>query len=371
MNELDAILRLWRDARGEDAVLATVVRVTGSAYRRPGARMLMLRDGRRAGSISGGCLESDLHERAWRLTASGRPALHTYNTMPEEDAIFGHGLGCQGIVDLLLEPVGSGGSEVLDLLSECRASGREAALATAIGSASPEARIGDRLLVNGDGAYSGALRHSSFATELAGCAAEVIHGRRNRVVRTGDCEIFVERVGPPVRLVILGAGHDAIPLATIAKALGWHVTVADARSIYAQPDRFPAADRVVLLPAHGAVESLDLGPSSVIVLMTHNYGSDARLLRRLLPLRPAYLGLLGPRVRTERLLAEVEAPDELQHLHSPAGLDIGAESPEGIALAIVAEIQAKLAGRGGGMLKHRLGPLHAAAEEQHLSGAMV
>ncbi len=281
-----------------------------------------------------GAWEGDLQERAWRLTASGHAVLHTYNTMAEEDAIFGHGLGCQGIVDLLVEPVGPA-SDVMQLLSECRASGREGVIATVISALPAEARVGDRLFANEDGRHRGTLCHTSFAREVADCADDV----RKGIVHVGGCQIFVERVGPPVRLVILGAGYDAIPLATIAKALGWHVTVADARALYAQPDRFAMADRVALLPAHDAVETLQLGPSTAVVLMTHNYGSDAKLLRRLLPLRLAYLGLLGPRVRAERLLADIEAAHELDQLHSPAGLDIGAESPEAIALAIVAEIQ--------------------------------
>ena len=368
MNELHAILDTWRKAnhQNQDAVLATVVHVTGSAYRRPGARMLMLPDGTRVGSISGGCLEGDVSQKAWWLTEDGKPALRVYDTMSEEDIVWEFGLGCNGIIQVLIERLGSGSARAaMEFLDSCRESRTDAVICTVIRSAGPGSpEVGDRLF-----SASGIVRGGTLASSplerllLAHCERTALE-RKGRLARLENCEVFVEWVGQPLALVIFGAGHDAIPLVNIAKQIGWHVTVADGRPAYAKASRFPEADSVVHIHPGDPLAGLAIGPRTAVVLMTHNYPQDAKLLQRILPLSPRYLGILGPKARTTRLFKELDAAMDEQALNAPVGLDIGADTPESIALAIAAEIQAVLSAREGGMLKHRDDSIHAPVIEE-------
>lgn len=365
MDETEAILAGWREVErsGEAAVLATVVHVQGSAYRRPGARMLIRRDGRHVGSISGGCLETDVCRKAWWMTEGGRPTLRAYDTTAEDDAVWEFGLGCEGVVHVLLERVdGESARQTLAFLADRRATRRPGCIATVI-HAAPGLEVGDRLFLDQDAAVrGGALAGSTLAASVRTHAAAVLRSGRSRLVHTAAATVFVECVLPPPPLVIFGAGHDALPLATFAKQLGWHVTVADGRRGFARPDRFPTADRVVLLARDQPLSGLDIDRHTLVVVMTHNFPQDVALLRALLPARPRYLGVLGSQRRRARLLAEVGA-DEASDLHAPVGLDIGADTPQLIALAIVAEIQAELGGRSGGKMRLRAGPIHQPVDE--------
>lgn len=356
MHDLHAILDAWRtlEHSNRDAVLATVVHVKGSAYRRPGARMLILPDGRRIGSVSGGCLEGDVAKKAWWFT-EGRPAVRVYDTSSEEDAVWEFGLGCSGVIQVLLERLETESArEAMELLDSCRACRKPAVMATVIrvreGSA---ARVGDHLFFPATAACDDLRPHALAA----------LHERRSRLVHLDDSEVFVEYIGPPPALVIFGAGHDAIPVARIAKELGWHVTVADGRPAYARVERFPLADRVVLTDSGNPLAGIEIDRETCVVLMTHNYPGDGKLLQGILPARPRYLGLLGPKRRTERLFEEIGVSPGADHVHAPVGLDIGAETPEAIALSIVSEIQAVLAGRSGMKLRSRRVPIHAPAHE--------
>lgn len=374
MNELYSILDAWVDLPTElpAGVLATIVHVQGSSYRRPGARMLMLPDGRRIGAISGGCLEGDLVKKAWWLTEDNGAALRVYDTMSEDDAVFEFGLGCNGIIHVLLERTDQvAAREAMAFLQTCRQQQLRSTAAVVTRTGTRDGvRVGDRLLVSEQGAVSGALRGTRLEPDLRKEIDAVFCEQQSRMVRFEECEVFVEWVGLPVPLVIFGAGHDAIPLAALARQMGWHVTVADGRPAFARSSRFPGADRVVLVPHEDPMQGVEIGNESVVVLMTHNYAQDGRLLQQVLPHRPRYLGLLGPKVRAERLLRELEvtAPPEL---HAPVGLDLGAETPETIALAIVAEIQAELAGRSAERLRHRAGAIHCREEARRAETSPV
>jgi xanthine/CO dehydrogenase XdhC/CoxF family maturation factor len=308
---------------GQSAVLATLVQVEGSFYRRPGARMLIIA-GERHGSISAGCLEEDLMLRASRVRATGRAEVATYDTTQEIDLVWGVGLGCQSVVRILLEPIAPSRPEWLRALAENQRHRRPT----------------DLLVVH-------AGPPDAWGTRLAGAATP------------GWCET----IAAPPALVIFGAGDDAQPLARMAKETGWHLTVADARAAYAIPARFPAADRVVAQPADRALTLVHPGASAVI--MTHRFSDDATLLRILLPQPLAYLGLLGPRQRADRLLARLHAegftPDAamLARLHAPVGLDLGGSAPEAVALSIVAELQCHRHERSAQALRTRPGPIHA------------
>ena len=356
MRELDAILDVWSEAPLAPGVLATVVHVEGSAYRRPGARMLISADGsRRIGTISGGCLEGDVAKKAAWWTASGDPIVRVYDTTSDDDAVWEFGLGCNGVIHILLERVESTRTqELLAYLAAGRRERRKRVVGTVVRSTrqSPY-RTGDHLF--------------NFRGELAAPATQTLSERRSRLVHLPAADVFLEYIAPPQRLIIFGAGHDVIPVVALAASLGWEVTVADVRSGYAKPDRFPGAARVLLIPPDGDASSVPVDPASAVVLMTHNLLLDAKLLPQLRKLRPVYLGVLGPKARFARLLEETELDPSKMDVYSPAGLDLGGDSPAAIALAIVAEVQARLHRRDGGSLRWSSRPIHEPAQEVNFS----
>lgn len=369
MNELASILRAWRAGPGElpsaDAVLATVVHVQGSAYRRPGARMLILADGTRIGTISGGCLEQDVARKASWWTSRTDHALRTFDTSSEE-AAWEFGLGCNGVITVLLERLQTPAIEEQLAFLDAALGRREEVVVVTVTrvpssnvapAAFPDRQPGDRLLWSAAGPQGGALAQGLQAADFARLAAQTLADRRHRWATIGRAEVFAEFVAPPPRLVIFGAGHDVIPVVALGRQLGWHLTVADPRANYVHPERFPGADRVVLLPSDQAID-LGIDAETAVVLMTHNYPLDVAWLPRILAARPRYLGLLGPRRRAERLFAETGLDPRTPGVHAPVGLDLGGDHPETIALSVLSEIQAVLSGRAGGSLCHRLGPIH-------------
>jgi len=372
VNELDSILSLL-DAEPEaarDAVLTTVVHVKGSAYRRPGARMLILPDGRRLGSISGGCLEGDACRKAWWFTEGGKPSVRIYDTSSDSDAVWEFGLGCNGMVHVLFERVNdSGVTESLRFLADARAERRGVVVATVIAeTGGAKIATGARLLVDRTGVQGGALAGTSIEAAVVEHARECLLRQKSFLAHLSSGEgmpadVFVEWIGPPQELVIFGAGHDAQPVVRYAKEFGWHVTVADGRANYATRARFPEADHVVVLHREHPLQGIRISRDTAVVMMTHNYPQDSILLGHILPAKPRYLGMLGPGSRTVSLLEEVGLPTAGIDIHAPVGLDLGSDAPVSIALAIVAEIQAVLHGRQGGLLKHRRGAIHDAAIE--------
>lgn len=358
-------------ARGEYAALVTVVRVVGSAYRRPGARMLLASDGARVGLVSGGCLEADLAERARPVLESGRPLTVSYDARTDADLVFGLGLGCEGTVELLIERVPErrdGGH--LALLASCLEARQRVALATVFRS-SGRVGVGARLWLV-EGALGGSDFEDDRLAEGLGRAADAVlrSGRhRNVSIESADgaVDALVEPVLPHPELLVLGAGPDARPLVRFAVHLGFEVTVLDHRPAFAQPEHFPGAARVLVCEPGRLLEALEPDPDAAVVVMSHAFAHDRDHLRQLLGRRVRYLGVLGPRRRTERMLQELAkeglapSPEQRAALHAPVGLDIGAETPEEVALSILAEIQAALAGRAGGRLRDRDAPIHGEA----------
>ena len=336
MSELQQVLKLWREAResGEEICLATVVGVEGSSYRKPGARMLMTSGGRRAGTISGGCLEAEVQKKAWWLTESGS-TVQRYSSFFDEDSEMPYGLGCGGIVSVLLER-DEIADQILAALEENLVLQRAIVFVSVIDANTPE-QIGTRFIFTEDGRV---LFESGAPGEAVALAEQAFRERRS-LWRRGEKSIFVEYVASRVGLLIIGAGDDAQPLVEFAAKLGWRTTVVDGRLHLAARERFPLADRVLR-----SFDELVLTDRDAAVILTHSYEQDRAALRALLPRALGYLGILGPRRRTERLLAEV-APEIgltveecLARLHSPVGLNIGAKDPTSIALAITAEIHA-------------------------------
>lgn len=377
MNELQAVVEAYREAcaRGERAALATVVNVIGSAYRRPGARMLITESGPTVGSISGGCLERDIVERAAKVIADGTARTVEYDTRGEEDIIWGLGLGCNGVVQVLLESLheGSDGAQALEFIADCLHERKRGTLATIIDTVMREGRcnrqVGKRWLLD---AALNVVNPSGDGDQLITCISDKALAAHNdersgiHVMQIGAEQliVFFDVIVPPRPLIIFGAEHDALPLVRLARMFGWHITVVDTRARVATADRFKEADEVVLCRADQAAAYVALTPRTSVVVMTHNYLDDVALLGTLLPSPVNYLGLLGPRQRTVKLLDELRAAGrqatlaQAARLRSPIGMDIGAETPAEIALSIIAEIKAVGAARPGGFLRDRTAPIH-------------
>lgn len=330
MKELPAIVAALLARPTQASVLATLVSVEGSSYRRPGARLLLLSDGRRVGSISGGCLEEDVIARAAQVRATGQADAVVYDTSAENDLVWGVGLGCHGVVRVLIEPLPPRPAWV-EALARNLAARRPTALSV-LHAGEDRAAWGTRLAAPGD------------------CA---------------DPErLFADTIAPPTALVIFGAGDDAQPLARLAHELGWRVTVADPRAAFATPERFPTAAAIIVGPAQTLVEKAAPDAASLAVVMTHHYVHDVPLLRDLLARPLCYMGLLGPRKRAEKILSDLAVqgvsltPAQRARLHAPVGLDLGADGAEPVALAILAEMQAVLAARDARPLRERTRPIH-------------
>jgi xanthine/CO dehydrogenase XdhC/CoxF family maturation factor len=352
-------------AKGERMALATIVAVRGSTYRRPGARLLVPEQGAPVGNISGGCLEGDVADMARIVMEEGRARLASWDLTADDDAVWGLGLGCNGAIEVFIEPADRA-AEVAHALRTALDEERPISLVTVLGSGTAAVAPGARLVVRPDGDVEGSLGDAALDAEATTAALELLGSERSEI-RTfaGDVRGFVEVLEPPLRLVICGAGHDAIPLVQAASVAGWNVVVVDDRPAFLTHDRFPAARAFVQVddPADVA-KAANVDPRTYVVVMTHNFLRDKEYLRSLLATDAAYVAMLGPAARTQRLL--IELADEglavsdrvRERLHGPAGLDLGAEGPEEIAQAIVAEIVAVKRGRRGGFLKERPTPIH-------------
>jgi xanthine dehydrogenase accessory factor len=367
---LDACGRIQR--QGTRAALATVVCVEGSAYRRPGARMVVGEDGRTTGSVSSGCLERDVCERAARVMARGQPELAVYDTRNEADIVWGTGAGCKGLVQVLIEPVGSPGPwQQIEFLEACMARSERGVLATVFRvDGAAEAGPGSRLMVDGRGELV-AADAPALADAVLGHARDALATGRTTVREyalgdAGRMAVLIEVIEPPVSLVIFGAGADAVPVAELARTLGWRTTIFDTSARPATRQRFTCADSIRLCRPEDA-GTISLSSRDVALLMTHNYLHDLELLKLLLRSPVRYIGCLGPKRRTERLLSELAGEltlneEQTRRVFAPVGLDIGAEQPEEIALSIVAEVYATLHGRCGGPLRDRALPIHERRE---------
>ena len=359
---LDHLSALERD--GRPGALATVVQVSGSSYRRAGARMLFGADGERVGMLSGGCF--DLDERARRAMDCGRTSVHRFDTTGPADVLMGSGSGCQGVVDILLGPVDDGHRPSLRACLEPSVRGQPTVLATVVdaGSGACPAHLGTRLLVTGDGPPRGSLGDAGLDAAVERDARSLLGSERVDVstypVGEHSVQVMIEGLMPERRLAVFGAGDDAVPLTEVASQVGLHVTLVDHRPAYADPKRHPAAAEVLhVADAAEAVRRIAPGARTACVSVTHDYLRDAAILRELRTTPAGYVGVVGPRSRAERLLADSgwEAADR-GRLYCPAGLDVGAQTPEEIALSVIAEILSALAERTAGHLRDRAGPIH-------------
>lgn len=356
----------------ESVVLATVVRITGSSYGGVGSRMLVRVDGSTVGLVSGGCLESDIAEHARRVNSTSNAEVVRYDTLEDDDAPWGLGLGCNGLIDILLEPLNpERASAVADMLQRALDEDAASAIATVINVVDPDSNspaIGAHaLLMENCIMTSGDWGTGFVLADAADGITDAIQAGRSGLVRDYDgVEIAFEVVNPSIHLVVCGSGPDAGPIAHLGARLGWEVSVVDHHpESSARASRFPGARVVECIDALTLRDCVYLNPRCAAVVVSHHFERDLNYLHCLLKSDCAYIGMLGPRARTERMFSELGAepvpvrPDN--RVFSPVGLDIGGDGPDAIALAVIAEVAAIMNARTAGHLRDRRGPMHVSA----------
>lgn len=356
---------------GKKTALATVVCVKGSSYRREGARMLITEDGQLTGAISGGCLEGDALRKALLVMAQQKPMVVVYDTNDEDDAKLGLGLGCNGVIHILIEPIDSY-QEInpITLLRATVAKRDLAMVVTIFSSYKSGAHPGTCILLTPDASLQCINPSNPIMQRIAIDADNWLKEGSSYVNNYGDYTVFFCYVQPVVSLLVFGAGNDAIPLTAMATLLGWETTVIDGRTGYATIARFPTANRIAIVKV-GERLPMSTDAHTVAVLMTHNYNYDLDVLRQLMPLAHVpYIGVLGPARKLQRMTDELTAngysyTERLwSRVHGPTGLDIGASTPEEIALSILAEIQGVISSRSCTPLRDRTRPIHELDESR-------
>ena len=366
--ETERLLTSIRQVRalGEPAAIATVVRVKGSAYRREGTQMFVRQDGTYECALSGGCLEPTVAEAAARVIATGEAAIVTYDLA--DDSLWGLGIGCSGAVDIRIERIEN------DALSNFWLAVLERGEAAVL--VTPLSGVSGRMVVTGSGEVAGGLSDVAVEQAAIASARARLHARypQSGPVQIGHAELFYEITTPPPDLVIFGAGHDAAPVAQLAWTLGFSVTVVDVREAFLTTERFGGA---ALVCAHFSqfAERVTLDRGSFALIMNHHVERDQESLRFSLESDAAYIGVLGPRARYDKLragLAEqgyVPDPSKAARVRSPVGLSLGAETPQEVAVSILGELLAIRRGFDGGFLSGSIGSLHRAEEKRLLASS--
>jgi xanthine dehydrogenase accessory factor len=343
-------------------VLATVISVEGSAYRRPGAKMVLPEDGGGVGHITAGCLEDEVQRLAAAVLDAGRPRVETYDLMPEEDDdVWGLGVGCNGVIDILLEPIDETYRPAVDAFE----AGTDVGVLTVVDAADAD-RVGARAYYDpeadafslGDGFPAGVVDRLREAT------AQLTARGRAETLDVDGVSVFVDGLAAPSTLVVVGTGHDVGPIVDFGKQANFRVTVVGFRGANARADRFPTADAVVSTSPARMVDEVDFDDDTYVVVATHNFVDDRLAVDALLETDAPYVGLMGPRDRFEEMLDDFAdegrrfSADELDRLYTPVGLDLGGGSPQQIALSIVSEAMAVKHGRTPRHLKDREGDIH-------------
>jgi xanthine/CO dehydrogenase XdhC/CoxF family maturation factor len=354
------------DVNNRKAALATVVKVRGSSYRSPGARMLITDDGKWIGSISGGCLEGDALRKARQVMMDEKSMTVTYDTREESNQNLGIGLGCNGVIDVLIEPIIiSDENNPISLFEKFIDTNEPLTLATIFNAT---AGVGEKLIVRASGEVTDYFSNSGLSETVRKELLHLFDTKKSEaktfVTNEQEVEVFVELIQPTVSLIIFGGGFDARPVSHLAKTLGWDVRVTDECVAHIAPLFFPTADKLSLCHRDFIDRDFEITPFTACVLMSHNYEYDRDVLKKLITSATPYIGILGPRKRFDKMQQEFAAEGltlnatDIHRIHSPIGLDIGAETPDEIAISIIAEIQGKFVNRSGGFLKYRKAPIH-------------
>jgi xanthine dehydrogenase accessory factor len=362
---VEAAARLRRQR--EPHLVATVVNVHGSGYRRPGARMLLTRFRWIAGAVTGGCLEGDLQNAAWAQTRGGAPLLVTLDgpSCADDDLRAAFGLGSDVAVDVLIERGAVPGRfDVLELACECLRRQIRAAVVTVFRSDDPRIAPGTRVALRAhDELGDPCILRDAMVSDARTAIETGESFNRSYATSAGTVDCFVEVILPPPRVFVFGTGHDAVPVARLAKSLGWDVSVIAPEPRETTRQRFDMADEILVGTPGDLAARIDECDRAVALVMSHDRDIDREHLGMLLGTRARYIGVLGPRARTQRLLAEIGRVAEDTRLHAPVGLELGAETPEEIALSIVAEIQADLRRAPATSLREHVGSIHGRTTE--------
>jgi xanthine dehydrogenase accessory factor len=367
MKEIKSIINAYNsiDFSNTRAALATVARVEGSSYRRTGARMLVLDNGTYLGGISGGCLEGDALRRAQKAIIQNKPSIVTYDTTEDDGHQMGAGLGCNGIIDVLFTPLLAEDEQNSVRLLSTVIETREPRVAVSITSCNENLNaLGKTLLYENKDQFLQAFAIKNIAETVLNDIKESLARQTSQTITCTSADdtimVFIEVIMPVIHLIIYGGNYDVYPLARIAGELGWSVTVVT-NVTKADKNLFSTATKVL----HNKSEEEPVTDIyTVIVLMAHDYKTDFNNLQKVLKTKAPYIGLLGPRKRSQKMfdaLTNESTPvskENMQRIFAPAGLDIGAATPEEIALSIVAEIRAHFAGRQGMSLRLRQGPIY-------------
>lgn len=370
MKEFKTIIEAYKqvDFTKRKAALATVVQVKGSSYRSPGARMLMLDNGRWVGSISGGCLEGDALRKARQVIMNKTPRTVTYDTSNDDDNQLGIGLGCNGIIDILIEPIAPEHvNHPITLLESYITYGNIGASASVFESEAANIPVGSKVGYNDLGKTTGSseqlieLLHEDLAEVVTNQKPEI----KEYFTTQGRIKVFLELIQPNIDLLIFGGGFDAKPVTELAHILGWNVRVTDECVAHLVPINFPKADQMQSCKREFVQKEIKITPFTAIVLMSHNLKYDEEVLSQIIGSKAPYIGILGPKKRATKLFDALKekyhiepTAEQMERIHAPIGLDIGAETPDEIAVSIISEIQAKFSNRSGGFIKYRTGPIH-------------
>lgn len=356
MKELNDIVQAYDKAvqQNKQTALATVVKVEGSSYRRPGARMLVTEQGEITGAISGGCLEGDALRKAQYAILQQQNKLEIYDTTDDEDNNLGVQLGCNGIVYILFEPLRKDDSNnPINIFRQIIQQRKDAVIVTSFD-------------VNRNAVQKGTIGYYSsggfcFDEKITGHCKATLQQRASAVHHAGDESVLYQFIPPVLQLIIVGAGNDVQPLVEISALLGWKIIVADGRRNYATRPRFPKATEIKVVKAAGLLSACSIDTQTAIVLMTHNYNYDLAVLQQLTQQDCTYIGVLGPGKKLFKMTAELGLTDrtKLNNIFGPVGLDIGSETAEEIALSVVAEIKAVFAGRDGASLRDKPSAIHS------------
>lgn len=372
MKELHSIIKACEHAKAEKqgCVLATVVHVEGSSYRRAGARMLVDEFGVMTGAISGGCLEGDALRKALHALDQGQNKLITYDTSDEDDAVIGAQLGCNGIIQVLFEPIHfENPANPVELLKKAVKSGKKAVLVSLFNLQKTKPQIGTKFFLNHENKVNGFTVKRELLKQIQADAESAINSLISRFIEyhfeNEQLNAFINVYTPPPSLVLVGAGNDAQVLSEMAELLGWNVTITDGRPTHANPDRFSSSCQVIVSKPERILEHVTIDEQTVFVLLTHNYNYDLDVLKLLLdkPEIP-YIGILGPNKKYQRMLDDLKSEgielskEQSGRVFAPVGLDIGAETPSEIGLSILSEIQTVLTGSDVSHLREIKGSIH-------------
>lgn len=369
MKEIRTIISAYDalDTSNSQAALATVVRVEGSSYRRTGARMLVQDNGTWVGGISGGCLEGDALKQARMAIFKATPTLITYDTTQDDEHQIGVGLGCNGIIDVLFTPLDfSDKNNPVEVLKRCVTAPRQLhtlLTVTKIEGEVPDLKIGQAFEYKSEQSLSFIKENNIRNSLISNILNQQIKGNSAPISlknRTGSITIFIELIPPPIHLVIMGHQYDVFPLSQLTKELGWDTTIV-APAVKINQKIKSLANAVV---APDQFDEIKFDAYTAVVLMSHDFEKDKNNLTKALNTNARYIGMLGPRVRSERIWQELSeagfyvSEEDYKRIYAPVGLDIGAVSPEEIALSLISEIRTVFSGRKGSSLRLRSEPIH-------------